>query len=263
MSYTMAKITEFQKIFKEESRTSVTFLKEVQGRLESSLPKCSQRAAKEVEKLTRQCQKLFQLNKLKYGRSTESLNKATVIFKHRSTSIKPNVSMHHEKLMKSNAKSCQKKKSSSLRNTTMIVLRGGQILAVNKNSNKKCAHAASKIEKRKVADDCKIEKKVSKKRKRIDEINQPTEGVTHSTELICEKKMKIEKKKITVAEYLARKRLENEKKICPVNENSMKRKRKLSEGHESSAAKSCSKSLARKLDALGVSAPKKAKLNAA
>ena len=263
MSYTMARMAEFQKSFKEDSRRSIKFLEEVRERLESSLPQCSKRSGKEVEKLTKQCQNLFQLNKLRYGGSSERLNKATVIFKHRNTSIKPSVSTHHEKPMKSNVKNCQKKKPQSLGNITMIILRGGQILAVNKDSNEKCAHAASKIEKQKLADDCKVEKKVSKKRKRMDEINQSTKREMHGTDLSCEKKMKIEKKKITVAEYFARKRHENEKKICPVNENATKRKRKLSEGHESNDVQNCSKSLAGELDAFFISAPKKAKLNSA
>ena len=266
MSYTMAKMTEFHKIFKEDSRTSVTFLKEVQGRLESSLPKCSRRGAKEVEKLTKQCQNLFLLRKLRYGRNTERLNGASVISKQRSILKKPSTSMHPTIVAKSNVKNCQNKTSNTLCNTTMIILKGGQILAVNKkskNRNAKCGHATSKIDTTKVVTACKIEKKVSKKRKRIDEINQPTEGVKHSTDLNCEKKMKIEKKKITVAEYFARKRHENEKKMCPVNENAMKRKRKLCEDHESSDDKNCSKSIAGQLDAFGVSAPKKAKLSAA
>ena len=262
----MAKMTELQKIFKEDCKISVTFLKEVEERLKSSLPKCSQRAAKEVEKLMKQCQNVFQLRKLRYGRNTERLNRATVISKQGSTSKKPCTSEQDEVAVKSNVKNCQNETSNTLCNTTMIILKGGQILAVNKKSKKrnaKCAHATSKIDEIKLVKSCKIEKKVSKKRKRIHEINHSTEGVTHCTDLNCEKKMKSEKKKITVAEYFARKRLENEKKICAVNENVMKRKRKLCEDHERSDDKNCSKSISGQLDGFGVSAPKKAKLNAA
>eukprot|EP00112_Aurelia_sp_Birch-Aquarium-sp1_P014354 Seg3092.1 transcript_id=Seg3092.1/GoldUCD/mRNA.D3Y31 product="hypothetical protein" protein_id=Seg3092.1/GoldUCD/D3Y31 len=109
MSYTMAKMAEFKKIFKEDTRRSVTFLKEVQDRLESSLPQCSKRAAEVVEKLMKQSQNLFQLNKLRYGRNIERLNRATVISKHRSTLKKPSVSMHKTALTKSSAKNCQNK----------------------------------------------------------------------------------------------------------------------------------------------------------
>ena len=246
-------MSEFQKSFKEDSRRSIKFLKEVQERLESSLPKCSQRAAKDVPKLTKQYQNLFQLNKLRYGRNTEPLNGATVVSKHRCDSLKPSKSMPYGIAMKSNVKNCRNKKPSSLSNTTLIILRGGQILAVNENNEIKVARATPNAGKCRFVDDLKIENKAFKKRKRLDETNQPTE-------LNSLKKIKIEKKKITVVEYFARKRHEDEMKIFPVNENSKKRKRELSEDCENNASKYCSNALSGVLDAPCLNAPKKAKL---
>ena len=135
----------------------------------------------------------------------------------------------------------------------MIILRGGQILAVNELSEVKVARATPKSEKSRMVDDLKIENKGSKKRKQLDETTQPTE-------LNSFKKIKIEKNKITVAEYFARKRHENEMKLCTVKENSKKRKRELSEDYESNASKNCSNSLSGVLDAPCLNASKKAKL---
>ena len=272
MSYTMTKMVEFHISLKEDSRRSLKFLKDVKKRLKSALPECAQRTSTEVEKLVNECKNLFDISKLRYGRRLERLNTASTVgrkgfipssskqshcfVKHRSILKKPHVSMHKKALLKE-AKNCQKQSVSTVKRAN-----AGKTTVSDKPSETS-ATLSHKAEISKLVKDCEIVQKFSNKRKRIDETNQPAEGDTHSTELNCEKKVKIEKKKITVAEYFARKRLENEKKICPLSENAKKRKRKLSEDHESNDSKNCSNALAGVLDAFCFTAPKKAKLNAA
>ena len=272
MSYTMTKMVEFHISHKEDSRRSLKFLKDVKKRLKSALPECAQRTPSEVEKLVNECKNLFDISKLRYGRRLERLHTAATVsqkgfipssskkshsfVQHRSILKKPHVSMQKKASLKE-AKNCQKQSVSAVKRSN-----AGKTTASDKSSETS-ATLSHKSEISKLVEDREIVQKVSKKRKQMDETNQPTEGDTDSTELNCEKKVKMEKKKITVAEYFARKRLENEKKKCPVNENAKQRKRKLCEDHEGYDSKNCSNALVGLLDAFCFNAPKKAKLNAA
>ena len=223
----IAKMTEYQRFFKQDSRMSVMCLKDVQKRLESSLPNCSSKTATEAEEYTKQYQDLFQL---RYGIKKQSLRTATVVDQHRNTSKNSSASTQKKALVTFRIQKCT--------GDTYCIT---NISAVRvDDSNERNSVATSKYEINKLVDACKIEKEVSKKRKQTDEINKPTEGVSHSTDLNCEKKMKIEKKKIATAEYFARKRHENEMKICPANENAMKRKREMSENRERNDNENCS-----------------------
>ena len=274
MSYTMVKITDIQKFFKEDSRKSIKFLKEVQNRLKSSLPNCSQRTAIEVEKLIKECQNLFEISKLRYGRNVARLNKATVVNekgfvpsssnkishsfpKHRIILKKPSVSMHKLAVLKE-AISCEKQSFSSVKTTkaatnSALLEKRSETSDVSSPQNEICL----------LADDCQVIENVSKKRKQLDDNDQATAEERNSTVLHCEKKIKIEKKKITVAEYFARKRHENEMKICPINENKKKRKRALSKQQENNDNKNWLNALAGVLDAFRFNAVKKPEVSAA
>ena len=268
----MTKMVEFHISCKEDLRKSLKFLKDVKKRLRSSLPVCAQRTSTEVEKLINECKNLFDIRKLRYGRTLERLNTATTVSqaqkgfippsnkqshsftKHRSIKRKQMVSLHKKALLKE-AKNFQKQSFS-----TVEKLKADRISALGKVSETS-AVSIPKIEISKLVTDKEIVQNVSKKRKQMDEVNQPNEGITHSTELNCEKKMKIEKKKITVAEYFARKRRENEMKKCPVNENANKRKREPNEDYERRDSKNCSYALfAGVLDEFCFNASKKVKL---
>ena len=275
MSYTITKMVEFHVSCKEDSRKSLKFLKDVKKRLRSSLPVCAQRTSSEVEKLINECKNLFDIRKLRYGRKVERLNTATTVsqtqkgfipssnkeshsfVQHGSILKKPCVSMHKKALLKE-AKNCQKQRFS-----TMKTLKADRTSAFDKSS-KTIAVSIPKTDISKLVTDSEIVQSVSKKRKQMDEVNQPNEGTTHSNGLNCEKKMKVEKKKITVAEYFARKRHENETKKCPVNENAIKRKRELNEDYERRDGKNCSYALfAGVLDEFCFNTTKKAKLSTA
>ena len=268
-------MTEFQKFFKEDSRKSVRFLNEVQNRLESSLPNCSQRTATEVEKLRKECQNLFEISKLRYGRNVARLNKITVVNekgfvpsssnkiphsfpKRRIILKKSSVSMHKIAVLKEAISiSCQKQSFSTVKTTKVaansaFLEKRSETSDVSSPKNEICLFS----------DDRQVTENVSKKRKQLDDNDQATEGETNSTDLHCDKKMKIEKKKITVAEYFARKAHENKMKTCPINEDEKKRKRALSE-QESNDSKSCLNPLAGVLDAFCFNACKKPKLGAA
>ena len=274
MSYTKVKMTEFHKFFKEDSRKSVKFLKEVQNRLKSSLPNCSQRTITEVEKLIKECQNLFEISKLRYGRNVARLNKATVVNekgfvpsssnkishsfpKHRIILKKPSVSMHKLAVLKE-AISCENQKLSTVKTTkattnSALLEKRSETSDVSSPKNEICL----------LTDDRQVIENVSKKRKQLDDNDQATEEETNSTVLHCEKKIKIEKKKITVAEYFARKRHENKMKICPINENKKKRKRALSEQQENNDHKNWLNPPAGGLDTFCFNALKKLKVIAA
>ena len=213
---------------------SVMGLKDVQKRLESSLPKCSQKTSTEAAEYTKQYQGLFQL---KYRIKEQSFRTATVVDQHRNTSKKPSASMQKKALVTFRIQKCT--------GDTYCITNISAVRA--DDSNNKSAIANSKYEINSLVDCCKIEK-VSKDEKQMDEIDKPTEGVSHSTDLNNEEKIKVEKKKITVAEYFARKRNENEMKLRPMNENAMKRKRELSENHERSDNENCSNDPTEELD---------------
>eukprot|EP00112_Aurelia_sp_Birch-Aquarium-sp1_P002961 Seg1330.3 transcript_id=Seg1330.3/GoldUCD/mRNA.D3Y31 product="hypothetical protein" protein_id=Seg1330.3/GoldUCD/D3Y31 len=272
VSYTMTKMVESHISYKEDSRRSLKFLKEVTKRLKSALPECALRKWTDVEKLTNECKNLFDISKLRYGRKLERLNTASTVSqkgfisssskqshsfaKHRSILKKPYVSMHKIALLKE-ARNCHKQSFNSMKTSK------SDRTSASDKSRETSAVLIPETEISKLVNCCEIVQNVSKKRKQMDEINQPTEGVTHSTEIHSEKKMKIEKKKITVAEYFARKRHENEMKKCPVNENAKKRKRDLSENYGRSDSKNYSNALARVLDVFCFNTPKKAKLSSA
>ena len=232
----IAKMTEYQRFFKQDSSRSVMYLKDLRKRLESSLPNCSQKTATKAEELTKQYQDLFQL---RYGIKEQSLRTATVVNQHRNTSKNTSASMQKKALVTFRIQKCTA-------DTYCIT----NISAVRvDDSNDKNAVETSKHEINKFVDARKIEKEVSKnKGKQTDEINKPTEGVSHSTDINYEEKIKVEKRKITVAEYFARKRQENEIKMRQVNENAMKRKREVSENHERDDNENCSNDSTEMLD---------------
>ena len=205
-------------------------LKDLQKRLESSLPSCSQKTATEAEEYTKQYKGLF---KLRFRIKEQSSRTATVVDQHRNTSKNPSASMQKKALVTFRIQKCTAD-TYCIANISAVTV---------DDSNEK--NAASKYEINTLVSACKVEK-VS--RKQMDKINKPNEGASQSTDLNFEKKTNVAKRKITVAEYFARKRQENEMKICPVNENAMKRKRELSENYERSDDKNCSNDSTEVLD---------------
>ena len=162
----------------------------------------------------------------------------------------------HKKAVLKEAINWQKQNFNTVKTT-----KPGENLAMPEKCREEHVASSPKGEICALADDCKVIENVSRKRKQLDDNDQSADGKTNSTVLHCEKKTKIEKKKITVAEYFARKRQENEMKKCPINENANKRKRALSEQKDTYNNKNCLNPLAEVLDVFCFNALKKPKLS--